>query len=274
MSDTLTVTTTGEATTLSFGTDPDDPTRATDERPVYLDRTLVLIGCGAAKRDPDDPTDLHLAATPTGEEPPKWRAKDLYTSTYFQLKREFAENVTQWARGYDGSPYSIISAEHAVVPCNQKLQKYDTSIDDIGDDPTNPDHRVDNRFDRRRPDGQEIVTEMDQWAAQVAYTLCKWVSNFRPRRARPWDNDATELLLLAGKDYVEPLRERGVFEYGISRMTGDPNTGVKFPLDVRCLFDEIDAGGIGDQMGWLSSAISEIENAGSDPETAEQQTLC
>lgn len=112
---------------------------------------------------------------------------------------------------------------------------------------------------RRRPDGQEIVTEMDRWTAAVAYGLMKWVAEHRPRQGKPWENNANTLLVLAGQDYIEPLRERGDFEYGISRMAGDPNEGYKQPLRVRYLFEEIDASGIGEQMGWLSDVIERLE---------------
>jgi len=146
-------------------------------------------------------------------------------------------------------------------------------IDDLGDDPENPDHRVDNPFGRRRPDGTPIVTEMDRWATAVATSLCRWVAGFRQRRAKPWENDANQLLVLAGRDYVEPLRERGVFEYGIARMGNDPNSGVKFPLETRFLFEEIPAGGNGEQMGWMSDAIERLEPVVSDAAESDQSTL-
>ena len=263
---------------LGFEPDIED----TDREEIYLRKTLVLVGCGKAKRDPTDPVDLHAACVgpdeplsnlPGADTGPAWRAEDLYTSTYFGVKREFAEVVTAWARGYDAGSWGVLSAEHGVVPNYRQLKPYDTSVADLGDDPTNPDHRVRNPFGRRRPDGQEIVTEMDKWAATVATTLCKWVAGFRARRAKPWENDANELLVLAGRDYVEPLRERGVFEYGISRMSGNPNEGYTFPLRTRFLFEEIPAGGNGEQMGWLSEAIGQLEPLVNDQDATEQQTL-
>lgn len=252
--------TTGEAG-ASVGFDADR--QETERREVYLDGTLVLIGCGKDKRDPENPVDLHLAEVPPGEEwgggtGPMWRAEDLYTSTYFGVKREFADVVTAWARGYDAGPWGVLSAEHGVVENWHPLQPYNTKIDDLGDDPTNPDHRVSNPLGRRRPDGQEIVTEMDQWAASVAAGLCRWVASYRERGAEPWENDANELLVLAGQKYITPLRDRGVFEYGIARMAGDPNEGHTFPLETRYLFEEIPAGGNGEQMGWLSEVIDRL----------------
>jgi hypothetical protein len=264
--------------TLDFESDRRD----TDREEVYLDGTLVLVGCGKSKRDPEDPQDLHAASVgpeepmttlPGADTGPAWPARDLYTSNYFAAKRDLADLVTAWARGYDTGRWAVLSAEHAVVPHHHDLKYYDTSIDDLGDDPTDPEHRVSNSFRQRRPDGQEIVTEMDRWAANVAASLSKWVAGFRPRRAKPWENDATELLVLAGQDYIDPLRERGVFEYGISRMTGDPNEGYTFPLEPRFLFEEIPAGGNGEQMGWMSSAIEKLEPLVSEQAQTEQATL-
>lgn len=264
--------------TLDFDADRED----TEREQLHLDGTLVLVGCGKDKRDPEDPTDLHVASVgpdepmsdlPGAETGPAWPARDLYTSSYFSVKRDLADIVTAWARGYDTGQWAVLSAKHAVVPHERDLKYYDKKIDDLGDDPTNPDHRVNNPYGRRRPDGQQIVTEMDRWAASVAASLAKWVAGFRQRRAKPWENDANELLVLAGQDYINPLRERGVFEYGISRMTGNPNEGYKFPLEPRYLFEEIPAGGNGDQMGWMSEAISRLEPVVNDVDDSEQTEL-
>lgn len=191
---------------LGFESDRED----TDREELYLDSTLVLVGCGKSKRDPDDPTDLHVASVgpdesmsglPGAETGPAWPARDLYTSSYFSVKRDLADLVTAWANGYDAEgSWAVLSAEHGVVPCERNLKYYDTKIDDLGDDPTDPDDRVTNPYGRRRPDGQPIVTEMDQWAATVASTLCRWVASFRDRRAAPWESDANEIVVLAGQD--------------------------------------------------------------------------
>lgn len=255
----------------------DPELRDTDRPGIYLDGTLVLVGCGKAKRDPTDPTDVHLASTgpeePMGpgwmdETGPAWRAEDLYTSSYFASKRSFAERVTAWTHGYDATPWAVLSAEHAVVPNWQELTPYDTTISDLGDDPTNPEHRATHPF--RRPDGGEAVTQLDKWAANVALTLSKWVAGYREMGAKPWENDANSLLVLAGQDYIEPLRERGVFEYGNARMTGNPNEGFTFPLDVRFLFEEIPAGGMFEQMAWLSDALDRLPD---QPAETEQHDL-
>jgi len=248
--------------------------RDTERESLHLNKTLVLVGCGKAKRDPDDEEDLRLAAVGPeeswgGSEGPMWRAEDLYTSTYFGVKREFAGMMTRWARvsgddsGEGAGAWAVLSAEHGVIPHWRPVAPYDTTVEDLGDDPTNPDHRVDNPYGRHRPDGQEIVTEMDRWAASVASGLSKWVAGFRDGAASvggagPRPN---KLLVLAGSNYLDPLVKRGVFEYGIARMAGNPNQGRTFPLQERFLFDEIDAGGIGEQMGWMSEAIERLKPA-------------
>ena len=258
---------------LTFG--DADPTIAALED-VYLDGTLVLVGCGKAKRDPSDPVDVHEAAVGPDEQlgqswqdetGPAWRAEDLYTSSYFAVKRKFAETVTMWAAGRDGWPWAILSAEHAVLPPWKPTTPYDTTLrtgedTDLGEDPTNPDNRVRNPYLRRRPDGQEIVTEGDQWAASVASELARWTAMYREQGAPRTECDANTLLVLAGQDYVNALRERGVFEYGISRMTGDPNTGYKLPVRTRFLFEEIDSDGMFDQMAWLSDAVDRLDHDG------------
>jgi len=265
-------------TLASITTGVEDDQQQTAAEQVYQSGTLVLVGCGKAKRDPEDPTDIHLAEVGpdeklgpnwTDETGPAWRAEDLYTSTYFGTKWEFGETVTQWD-GSDPTPLAILSAEHDVLWPWEVVTPYDTTIDDLGDDPTNEDHHVPNGLGQRRPDGQEIVTEMDQWATLVAYGLSRWLAMHRGEKAAPYTSQATTLLVLAGKKYVEPLRERGVFRYGISRMAGDVNDIHELPVDVQFLFEEIDAGGIGEQMGWMSEAI---EALGGAAELSEQATL-
>lgn len=86
-----------------------------------------------------------------------------------------------------------------------------------------------------------------------------------------WKNNANTLLVLAGQKYVEPLKERGVFEYGIARMTGDPNQGFKLLLETRFLFEEIENSGMFDQMSWMSNAIGRLEQQVGDSDLGDQQ---
>ena len=235
---------------------------------IYERGTLVLIGCGAAKRDPTDEADLRVASVGpdesfgpewTDETGPAWKARDLYTSNYFQLKKQFAERIAGVNGGREGaSPWGILSAEHHVLMPWEDVKHYDKSITQLGDDETDPDDRVKNPYGLHRPDGREIVTELDQWTRLVAFGLMKWIASFRAIRDPPGTTNAHTLFILAGQDYINPLRDHGVFKYGISRMTGNPNEWAGFPLERRFLFEEIDAAGNGEQMRWLSDAIGRL----------------
>ena len=68
-------------------------------------QTVAVIGCGNAKRD----------------EPSK--ARDLYTSNYFGLKREYAEHFAD--------RLVILSAEHGLVWGKRTIDPYDTRLDDV-----------------------------------------------------------------------------------------------------------------------------------------------
>lgn len=65
-------------------------------------RVRVLVGCGADK--------LNEEAA----------AKDLYTSGYFKLKREFAELY--------GDDWYVMSAKHYLVPPESEIEPYDKSL--------------------------------------------------------------------------------------------------------------------------------------------------
>lgn len=64
--------------------------------------TIVLVGCGDAKREERAP------------------AKDLYTSTYFAKKWAVAEIL--------GDVQKILSAKHTLVDPDQSLEPYDASL--------------------------------------------------------------------------------------------------------------------------------------------------
>lgn len=210
-----------------------DPTIANLDD-IYLDGTLVLVaGHADRQRDPNDRVDVHQAVVEPGEqnphlggEGPAWRADHLYTGGFFDAKRAFARAVTQWARSHDGSPWSVLSADQRVLMPWKPATPYETTIETYGDDVTDPDDWAETAL-RRRPDGREIVTELDVWASMVAFDLGKWLATYRelgvPEEPDPYDADT--LLVVADEAFTQPLRERGVFEYGIDRMAGDPNRG-------------------------------------------------
>ena len=267
---------------VGHANEPISPTaeriQLSDLSDIYRHGALALIGCGAAKRDPTDEDDLRMASVGpdesfgpgwTDETGPAWKARNLYTSNYFRLKKQFAERIAGVEDGRDGaSPWAILSAEHHVLMPWKDVKYYEKSITELGDDETNPDHRVENPYGLRRPDGREIVTELDQWTRLVAFGLMKWIASFRPVRDPPGTTNAYSLLILAGQDYINPLRDHGVFKYGISRMAGDPNQGPRFLLEPRFLFEEINNDGIGDQMSWLSDAVDRLDEPAAPTEQA------
>jgi hypothetical protein len=146
------------------------------------DRTLVIVGCGAAKRDSEAP------------------AKDLYTSTYFQKKRAYAETI--------GDDWQILSAEHGLVPADVVIKPYETHIDDLDD------------------------RELDLLAHSVGMDLINTCVF----------EEFDEVRVLAGRSYLDPLREREAF--------ATASATVRFPLQ------EADCGGIGEQMQWLDERVA------------------
>ena len=117
-------------------------------------RTVVLVGCGSAKLDEEA------------------RAADLYTSNYFQLKRDYAEIV--------GDNWRILSAEHGLIHPTQRTLPYDTTIGDLTD------------------------VELEEWSETVfadVISLVRDVSTgFTPRFVGKW-------IVLAGQDYIDPLKD-------------------------------------------------------------------
>ncbi|QZX98742.1 DUF6884 domain-containing protein [Halobaculum rubrum] len=153
----------------------------------------VLVGCGAAKRDE------------------RSEACDLYTSTYFAKKREYAETV--------GDEWAILSAEHGLLEPDIEVDPYETHIDDLDGD------------------------ALDELAHQVGMELIEWLGVTDP---------GDEIVVLAGRSYIDPLRDRETFHAGI-------HPPVSFP------FQRLDLGGIGEQMSWLGKRDTAA--------TTEQSTL-
>ncbi len=84
-------------------------------------RVRVLVGCGSKKRD--EPT----------------AAKDLYTSGYFEKKRDFAELY--------GDEWYITSAEHHLLDPDTVIEPYDKSLTNM-------------TADQRRGWGEETSTQL------------------------------------------------------------------------------------------------------------------
>jgi len=155
---------------------------------------VAVVGCGSAKRD--------VAC----------EARDLYTSTYFALKREYAETFAD--------RMVILSAEHALVPADQELEPYNTTISD--DD-----------FDR-----DAFIESVDQTMTAPEVAL----------------NEADEVIVLAGQDYSALFR--AACDRRDARCVDDEcptiDGSVSFPFE-----EAKDLDGIGDQMGWMRQAVDD-----------------
>ncbi len=160
-----------------------------DRQTAAVER-YALVGCGAGKTD--EPTE----------------ARDLYTSTYFQKKRQVAETCKHWW---------VLSAEHALLQPSQVVEPYDTTIDDIN---------------------------AESWARDVRLTL-------RAADGK-WMSDDTELLVLAGQDYIEPIRE----------VLDELDNSTTLGVTVRYPF--ADTSGIGEQLAVLNEYLEQTVDDGQE----------
>lgn len=196
--------------------------------------TFVLVGCGKQKQTTDEAVE----------------ARNLYTSTYFDLKRHYAETATQWAREakQQRNAWAILSAEHVIVPPRHEIESYETAVEDLHTPA--PDHRR----NRDRPDGEPVETLVDLWATRVASRLTAWLN--WPFRS---DNDSRDspckrLIVLAGERYVAPLETRGAF-----RGNARKGQGYGLPAKPEFPFRTEDLSGIGEQMAWLKQEAKRLE---------------
>ncbi|WP_332843432.1 DUF6884 domain-containing protein [Haloarcula laminariae] len=197
---------------------------------------FVLIGCGAAK-----------ASEPV-------EARDLYTSSYFAVKRQYAEAAVQWAGTADrrANAWAILSAEHAVLPPRLEVDPYDTTIEDLRGVPIagEPTYEL--------PSGERVETELDRWAMRVHSALSSWLR--RPFAADQEESPCRELVVLAGSDYIDALREREIFSGRPTAIRTGRQTHRALPpkATVRFPFQERDFDGMFDQMAWLSERTDEL----------------
>lgn len=162
---------------------------------------IVVVGCGAAKRDRElEPGKLRLRRYP---------AQELYTSSYFSVKREYAEGV--------GDQWAILSAEHGIVFPWEQLEPYETVIDELDDE------------------------ALGGWADDVIGALEEWVAWELSDGA-----DRIVLELLAGQQYLEPIRS--TLELGAEgdgdldvRFPFDGTSGIGDQMQL--LGDRVDQGG-------------------------------
>lgn len=117
---------------------------------------IALVGCGKQKRGEDVDSEDRV----------RHYAKDLYTSTYFSLKRDVSEeHADRWY---------ILSAEHGLISPSYPLEYYDTSMKDLDDEETR------------------------EWGQDVAAALVARSEEFE-------ESPAEVVAVFAGKDYYEPL---------------------------------------------------------------------
>lgn len=166
---------------------------------------LTYIGCGKTKRD-----EKSLAA-------------NLYTSTYFQLKRKYAARMSDsWA---------ILSAKYGVLDPFTPTEPYDRTMTDY------PIESAD--------DAEHGTT--DQWADSVLQSI---EALLREREADESQPAVDEIVMLAGKPYLTPLREGGGRET-LSEMAARYDVTVRYPFD--------QTSGIGEQMGWCGDNTDESQ---------------
>jgi len=175
-----------------------------------------LVGCGQQKLDTDEPVP----------------AEDLYTSTYFQLKKRYAGGRSDEPEDRPG--WAILSAEHDVLFPGLEVEPYNTTIDDLEGEPSpvEPEAYQHTSYPWDEPFYHD---RLDFWTRRVHYGLASWLgmkSGFPEEKPH-----CRRLIVLAGEDYIEPLQENNVF---------DP-----FPWETRFPFQEQDFSGIGEQMAWL-----------------------
>jgi hypothetical protein len=112
---------------------------------------IGLVGCGAQKKQG------------------KHQAQDLYTSTYFELKKQYAETVCD--------TWYILSAKHGVILPEKQIEDYDTTVKDMTEDETR------------------------EWAEQVYQDLHSWTDELASEEYE----GPHRIVWLAGEDYIQPV---------------------------------------------------------------------
>jgi len=200
---------------------------------------FVLVGCGAAKA------------------PETVEGRELYTSSYFAVKRQYAEAAVQWAGTADrrANTWGILSAEHAVLMPRMEVAPYDTTIDDLRGVP------IEGEPAYELPSGDPVETELDRWAMRVHSSLGGWLR--RPYAADQQESPCRELVVLAGSDYIDALRERDIFSGRPTAVRTGRDTYRALPpkATVRFPFQAQDFDGMFEQMAWLSSRVDELAAA-------------
>lgn len=195
---------------------------------LIISGTYVLVGCGQQKADVNDPLP----------------AADLYTSSYFQCKRRYAEAIGQpGEEAPDGTPgWTILSARHDILWPSLEIESYDTTIEDLEerDAPVAPDAYQHTRYPWDEP---LYETALDFWTRRVHFGLASWLgmkSGFPEE-----DPHCRRLIVVAGNRYVDPLQAKDVF--------------TPFPWRTEFPFQEQAFDGIGEQMAWVAAEAARFE---------------
>jgi len=188
----------------------------------YRDREplqIAAVGCSGSKYEDDDPIP----------------AKERYKGAYWSNKRGYGEIRGDWR---------IISAEHDVLHPETPIEYYERTPDDWRGVPVHSDARL--------PSGDAVETRLDQWALDVYQGLLDWINDVTDE-VDPRD---VELEVLLGRDYRDPLEDRGVFDR--LRVPGD--LSVSFP------FQEVEQaqGGMFEQIDWMGDEIDAATEAVTD----------
>lgn len=178
-----------------------------DREPV----TLAAVGCSGSKYDDDEPMP----------------AKERYKGAYWTNKRGYGETCA--------ADWRIISAEHAVLNPETPIMYYERTPGDMRGIPIDSDARL--------PSGDDVSTLLDRWALDVYEQLARWLRSV----AGGVDPRDVELEILVGRDYRDPLEDRGVFD--ALRTPG--SLTVSFP------FQEVDQaqGGMFEQIDWMGDEV-------------------
>jgi hypothetical protein len=178
-------------------------------------RKLVAVGCSSSKHTTD------------GE----IRAQERYKGGYWTNKSDYGDTV--------GDEWGIISAQYGLLRPDDKIPYYERTVDDLKGVPVHSDQRL--------PNGDSVETMLDQWALNVYQGIAQWLAA-NSNSVFPRD---VQLEVLLGKNYLNPLRERGVF----TRLNIPGTLDIRFPFQQD--IDYSDGGGIGKQRSWMVDQIEE-----------------
>jgi hypothetical protein len=240
-------------------------TSDTPKTDIHDDQSIALVGCGKYKKNPygDDTADesnefqAQLTDVTTAPKRPTWKAREIYTSTYFGAKRDYADYITEWIDGPTEYRWSVLSAKHHVIPHTEHISRYNRSIDNIDRENIeyyDPDTTLQTLV------GNTVTSDFDIWVRNVAETLQQWLSTLMEGLNQSTNDKATpQVVIMAGQTYTQPLKDY-VFEYGLTNLSSlkaNYETDWLKSVEPIYLFDEIPAGGNGEQIEWLKKHTPE-----------------